>query len=1123
MAESTAASAVSTALTTLDPAALRLELGLGAAGLALDLAPGALPLDQNPWLADVCALRIGLLGHEDRLPRPWDWDNLLSLLEPDEELLWIIDFRRSSGDRREHIEAHLALKFGGSRLAHASVPAERRRRFQAVASHFCLQAFPESKVEPLGPQDTWLLLQRGASEPAARTVCVAGMPSPRDHADDAGQIERQEETRAWQSLNDVVETCLGLDTGFRLVFTVARMGDEALDREFARVTSLRDELHPLVNQQRQQTDMLARTSTEQSGSTEQEGGSQKEGDYPWAETIRRFLNVGRWIRHKDIKADTRPTHTWGKTATSSHSEGTTATRTEGLTLDELRTDLLLADETLERTARSLYEARGTGGFRGAVLITASGSSTDVIASAVRGVLSGSRSKDHPLGCFEITGDSGSLIQSTTPTLALLAPALPVLQLDQACHMLLLPEAELPGLPLQRSVFLGRNATPPGGGSGTLVSLGQDAFLDGTGGRARRAIELPAEDLFRHVLVAGTTGSGKTRRVLKILEALDVLGEDLRVIVFETAKRTYREEFQRLAGPSPRIYTLGEATAWPLRLNPFDFEPGTSLKRHVSVLSDALGELMPTEAMIGPYLRQAVEQAYLRCGWDIESGQAKAGESARVPSVIDFVHEVRRVAAELDYGAEVGANYRGALEARARLFLDATFQDIFSAGAGRTVEEIFDRDTIIELEALPPSEIDVPAFLLSLLLERLRAHQLQALERDGRPRGWLVVVEEAHNVLSRENEGRLDGGESNGGRTLLTRVVRLLQEGRELRIGVMVVDQAPAMLARGVLKNANTKIAMRLEDHEEMREMGQALSLDEDRWADLGLLRTGEAIVKATYMRQPVKSGRFDVSELPVKVDEARRDPMTGVAPQYVVLEERWTDALVGHGAAPDQPWLDAQLTAACGDPEILRFGLGRALLAAREDPHSAHLLDTFHTLPSEPAALLELARSTHARAQGHALGHALLPLERRLFSAEVEGSWSSDWARPSSAAIRLAAETLARSPDGEAYTSWELALLGLALADDSDWSGASEALRRLRDDRGMGQLHSIIRLRCLAARLQAHPLVAATASSEDALQMQLLARQLLDEVSCKGEADADRTAAAGAMVRILTRAQGRQT
>ena len=162
--------------------------------------------------------------------------------------------------------------------------------------------------------------------------------------------------------------------------------------------------------------------------------------------------------------------------------------------------------------------------------------------------------------------------------------------------------------------------------------------------------------------------------------------------------------------------------------------------------------------------------------------------------------------------------------------------------------------IIELDELPPSEINMPAFVISVLLERLRAHC--ARRRLGREKApipyFLVVIEEAHNVLSRRIEETADPRQTGGGKHLLQQIVRLLQEGRDLGIGVMVVDQSPQSLANAVLANTNTKLVHRLVDGEELRIIGTTLGPDEKEWPDLGRLEDGECVVSMKNGGKPLK-------------------------------------------------------------------------------------------------------------------------------------------------------------------------------------------------------------------------------------------------------------------------------
>lgn len=1032
-------------------AALQVHLGLVADEVALEVVPGTLPADLNPWLLDLCAARVDEIGHWDRVPRAHDWENLLPLLRPGEELLWIVDYRRREEvGAREQFTIRLGLKLNQQVTDRAEIAA-REVRFRAVLGQFRRQAFPESAVTELGPAEAFALVS-GVDHGA--TFCVTGIPSPKDQGDEQAFEARDGERGSFQSLNDVVEAFLHLPA-FRLVFVIGRVSDAELADEFGRVTQLRNHVHPLAKAQVAAAEQVALSWQRNTSDADTRGASRQEADGIVAKVGRGLAGLFVGSRPEGTGAgflwDRAPAgRNWSATKTQSEGWSKQTSKGETRTAEYLDTALELIDQSLGRYAENLYAARATGAYRAACLVQVSPEHVEMLAGAVRGVLSGSLSKDRPMAAFAVRGDATALLRANEPVLAGLAPAAPILTDLQACRYLLLPEAELPGVRMHRGVFLGRNAAPEtlpatDGRRARRVRLGRFAF---TAERDSRGyVEVDEADLYSHVLVTGTTGSGKTRRVLKVLNDLGHLGDDIRIVVFETAKRTYRHEFGRFSDRSPMVYTLGDATGRALRINPFYFERGTSLKRHVSILSDALSELMPTESLIGPKMREAVERAYVSAGWDIETGRP-LGEP-HYPSVLDFTVELRRIADALNYGAEVNANYRGALEGRARIFLDPTYQDIFSHGGDQPIDEMFAEDTIVEMEALPPGEFNIPAFLLAILIERIRSHQARKL--GAITSGWLLVVEEAHNVLSRDLEARRDSGESNGGRTLLQQVVRLLQEGREMRVGVMVVDQSPSTLARAVVRNTNTKIVMRLEDGEEIAEMGRSLGLDEEQAKDLGSLRRGEAIVRTSYMTLPVKSSAYDHDELPIA--RATDAGPTAEAPSYLFLERAWTAAVCGAGGTPDADWFEAQMSAARGSAALVRFAGEKVLLG----------LGRHERLEGD---LLKHARRHHARAQQFAAAAEMVVVERLVLSALI-GAARPEGA-PSSLAVRLCADLLG--------PRWQEPLGRLARARARDWSAATEAFRTFTSTAD-GEWGPSVRLRCWHAMATEHPAIQAAKRS----------------------------------------------
>ena len=1028
---------------------LELALGLGPEDAVLRLEHGSQRQDLQPWLLDVVAVKITCLGHHDEVPRPWDWENVLTSLEPGEELLYVLDHHAAdSSSRSGTFDLWLAIRFPPRSDIDAKNLDLREKRARVVISQIHRQAFPGSDVAWMEPGE---LLEQlaGTTGPEERCIVVTGMPSPRSLDDSARDVDRAAATRNYQSLNDVVEALYDLRCDYRIAFVVQRVSNDVVLEKLELAAGLYDQIHPRV-QANASTGASRSTTTGESksqskatahskGSSTAQGRNESTQKGSSSGGNAGIIFVGANYSRSESSTNGRSwTHTESSTTTSTTTSGTTRTTGEssgqsaGLSVELVDSQLRLADFTLQRTINALHEAHGTGGFRWGAFAFADGHNVDIVGRSLMGVLAGSRTKDHPLVRFEVDGERDRLLSSRTPAMELIAEAAPVLSLPRVCDALLVPEAELPGLRLRRNVFLGRNveARPDDDG---LIELGPDAFSAIGSESPPDSIKVPGGDLFKHVLVAGTTGSGKTTRVVEILNRLD--GPDLTVIVFETAKRTYRGRLQRRDRPAPLVYSLGssishgsESRFCPLRLNPFFFELGTPLKRHIAVLADALAELMPTEAMIGPLLRRAVEACYVERGWDIEGGMPISDQAPTWPSVADLVVQVRRQAADLNYGAEVNANYRGALEGRAGLFLDATFQDIFGYGGNTPIDELFPpgHDAIIEVEDLPPSDVDVRAFVMTLLLSRLRSvqgsrrgddvtevaalteepdspahrrtHQLgpalsnyfaervqhpvkhiKELLRRGRvvvdgkvvrsakhalhtrsrvlvdsddidllaaataPKGtgvdgrksrrqvadvkrrWLVVVEEAHNVLDRQFEQRRPSDESNAGRTLLRTVVRLLQEGREMGIGMMVIDQAPTKLARDVIGNTGTKIVLRLEDADEMAEVGRAMGLDEDAWQKLGFLQVGEALVKTSYMDRPAKSAGFSKNSL--SAGPADRPPASGGwSPSFTTLAALWRPVLSGASSEPDDAWIESVLAESAGNLHLAVFGGLRTLL-----------------------------------------------------------------------------------------------------------------------------------------------------------------------------------------------------
>ena len=181
--------------TALEPehdAELEVLLGIGLRRAALDLSATSRCLDISPWLLDCVAVRVTCLGHQEELPRSWDWENVLTLLESGEELLYVLDHVVSDGAQTgQPFTLWLAVRFPRTEEVGVALMEKRRQRARALVSQFQRQAFPGSDVVWVDRGQVHHLLDFVVGG-RPRCVCVSGMPSPRAIQDDKTEADRAE-------------------------------------------------------------------------------------------------------------------------------------------------------------------------------------------------------------------------------------------------------------------------------------------------------------------------------------------------------------------------------------------------------------------------------------------------------------------------------------------------------------------------------------------------------------------------------------------------------------------------------------------------------------------------------------------------------------------------------------------------------------------------------------------------------------------------------------------------------------------------------------------------------------------------------------------------------------------
>lgn len=346
------------------------------------------------------------------------------------------------------------------------------------------------------------------------------------------------------------------------------------------------------------------------------------------------------------------------------------------------------------------------------------------------------------------------------------------------------------------------------------------------------------DLRAHTLVTGLTGMGKSTTIREILSQADVP-----FLVLEPAKSEYRN--LRIGGQPIRVYTAGDESVVPLRINPFELSPGDTVHSHIDALGAILNSAFPMEGPMAALVEQGLVRAYENAGWDIASGAPP--KSGAVPTMDSFYNDLAAVIDEQKLSGEYGSNIRGALLTRINSLRIGPRGRLFNSETPFDVAELLSRSTVIEMRKVGNDESK--AFLTGILM--LRIYKFFESRGESENLENLLVLEEAHRVFKRTS-GKSDSLVGNNTAQHAVEIFEnILSEVRAYGLGIVIADQLPLRLSEGAIKNTNLKIAHRLGAREDAEEIGGSMGLDPEHSAFLNRLKVGEALVHCSSLSEPV--------------------------------------------------------------------------------------------------------------------------------------------------------------------------------------------------------------------------------------------------------------------------------
>lgn len=574
-------------------------------------------------------------------------------------------------------------------------------------------------------------------------------------------------------------------------------------------------------------------------------------------------NSNNWGKSKNTNK------TEGTNHNNTYTDGTTDTNTQGSSYGDSKNMQVIVKnksvinmlEKIDLQLKRLNEGESIGMWESAAYFTSDTQETaEMVAGTYKALMNGENSglETSAINCFKRSRQNERIYEYITNFIH------PVFTLKNGINLstgsyvssnelglqLGLPRKSVCGFPVINHAEFGKEVISYNDDSSSKdVSLGR---IFNMGDITDTPVYLDKNSLAMHTFITGSTGSGKSNTVYKILNELKTQHK-VPFLVIEPVKGDYSSVFGKLENIS--TYGTNPKEDKMLKINPFSFSEEIHVIEHMERLVDIFNVCWPMYAAMPALLKEAMVKIYEDIGWDLNKSENPDGN--KFPNFKDLLEAIEEVIENSKYSSENKADYAGALLTRIKSLTTGLNSMIFSSDE-ISEEDLFEKNVIVDLSRAGSSE--TRSLIMGLLVMKLNEYRLASNEKN-QPLKHITVLEEAHNLLKKEN---IETGESHLAGKSVEMLSNSIAEMRTYGEGFIIADQSPGLLDKSVIRNTNTKIILRLPDKSDRELVGYAAGLNKEQLEELTKLRRGVAAVYQNDWVEPVlvKVDRFN--EKPVK-------------------------------------------------------------------------------------------------------------------------------------------------------------------------------------------------------------------------------------------------------------------
>lgn len=387
--------------------------------------------------------------------------------------------------------------------------------------------------------------------------------------------------------------------------------------------------------------------------------------------------------------------------------------------------------------------------------------------------------------------------------------------------------------------------------------------------------LNADSLQSHVFITGSTGSGKSTTVYKLLDETMQVVEGCNFMIIEPAKGEYKSVFGGREDVTVYGTNLNEIENL-LKINPFSFPyKRIHVLEHIDKLIGIFNACWPMYAAMPAILKDSIERAYIDAGWDLTRSVCEYMDKMGVvifPSFSDVLYQIDIVLRESQYSDESKGDYTGALVTRLKTLTNGINGLIFTTDEVKD-GDLFDKNVIIDLSRISSDE--TKSLIMGMLLIKQQEYRIANRTGINEKLKHITVLEEAHNILKRTSTEQSSEGANLIGKSV-EMISSAIAEMRTYGESFVIVDQSPSAVDASAIRNTNTKIIMRLPDLNDREQVGKSAGLNDEQITELSKLKTGVAAIYQNNWVEPVLCEvKNDIKEEAYKLPEGYTPDWSG--------------------------------------------------------------------------------------------------------------------------------------------------------------------------------------------------------------------------------------------------------